>query len=517
MSLFRFLPLRRASRSARLAILAALLLGVFLRFFQLGRDNLWSDEVSVYQAAIQPTYSSMIDAIQVFAMAMPLDYFVCWIAIHFGSSEFVLRLASAVWGCLALIVYARLALRLIGLRASAVAVLLMALAPPLIHYSQELRFYSPLIFFHGLSVTLLFGALRRPSRERFALYVLVTAIGVYFHPYVLLSTLAGWLSLSPAPGRRLPETRTLAFMTVSTLLLGLIFLPGYLVFHSFVRVQEFSIFEWATIPKLLTGLGLLAAPYTPDTRLFGPFEFLILSGVVGGALAIGRRPSRYRELRALALGAVLQVVLILAADARDKYWFAPRQVVHLIPTVALVASLGLTRFGALLAPRIAIPNARTILTLVILLLISALASPRLGQYYLWPKSNGRSIAAGILARFDPGDRIIVSPRFHRRLYFHYMERLARPDQPIPEMGGDDFISGHQLTGAELLASLPPGAGELLLAVGYAEAARLRELPGFEFETVVAPDVEWGNQTTLLAVRKAEPAPGRDEGSPAPGG
>lgn len=514
MSPFRFLPLRRASRSARLVFLAALLLGVFLRFFQLGHDNLWSDEVSVYQAAIQPTFGQMIEAIQVFAMAMPLDYFLCRVAAGFGSSEFILRFSSALFGCLTLLVYAGLAIRVIGRRAAPVAVLLIAVAPTLIHFSQELRFYSALIFFYGLSVAILLRALDRPDARGFLLYVLVASVGVYFHPYVLLSTLVGWLSLSTPAGQRLPDRPRLVFMTASTLLLGLVFLPGYLMFKSFLRDQYSTVFTWNTLPQLAIGSGFLSFRYLPSARSFGPFELLMILGALGGLAAIAARPARDRELRAMLLAAVFQVILILGADEKEHYWFAYRQIVHLVPTVCLVVALGLGWSvtglltlipGKPLARRVR--GATGISLAILALAIPALAAPRLRQYYAYAKSNGRAVAAGLLQRFDPGDRVLVLPHHNRRLYIHYMDQLAVAGRTLPELEHGDFVSQHRLAPEELNAFIPPEPHELLLALTFSEAARVRGFPGFRFETVVAPDVDWGAQTALLAVRAgARPSP-----------
>jgi predicted membrane-bound mannosyltransferase len=93
-----------SEKQHRLVFSAILVLGTFLRLWQLGQDSLWNDEAGVALVSLSPSLSEMIEAIRSHAMAMPLDYFLTRLMVNLSLDEAVLRLPSAVFGILALIV-----------------------------------------------------------------------------------------------------------------------------------------------------------------------------------------------------------------------------------------------------------------------------------------------------------------------------------------------------------------------------------------------------------------------------
>ncbi len=507
---FRSDMMQKPIRPFAFLILALVALGVFLRFYQLGHDNLWSDEVSVYNTASEPTYLDFFRGIQSYAMAMPLDYVLCRFAILFGTSEFILRLSSAIWGCLTVLVYAWLAIRHISHRHAVIVTGLVALAPALIHYSQELRFYSALIFFYGLASALVLHANRNSTRQNWLVYIFIASIGIYFHPYVLLSTLVGWLDLKTPPGRKIPPIRALVPLFISTLALGLIFLPGYLLFKDFGRVQYFTVLKWSTLRDIVVGLGLLSPGYTPEARAFGGWEALLVVGLLRGIYVLWKRPDEFPAVRALLLAGLLQILLILGADEKEHYWFAPRQILHLLPTVLLVSGLGLTDATlAMVRKATAAPSSEPTprfapLALgVLVLLILTSGGMRVREYYAYPKNNGKAIAAAMLEAYRPGDRVLASPRFRHRVFEFYMNQLADSKTQVPQLYGKDFISGHALTVDEIRSFMPAPPSKLLLALDYKEAHRVMEFEAFHFEVIERPDVEWGLEKYLLSATPNE--------------
>ena len=73
-------------------------------------------------------------------MAMPLDYVTAWTMARISHTEGWLRLPEALWGFLTLLAGYKLCLELSGKKQLALfAMLMMALSPILIEYSQELR------------------------------------------------------------------------------------------------------------------------------------------------------------------------------------------------------------------------------------------------------------------------------------------------------------------------------------------------------------------------------------------
>jgi len=124
-----------------------ILIASALRLFQLGHDGLWVDEINVAQAAVQPTVKEAVNVFRNHVMPMPFDYIIAWLVARVSIEESALRLPAAIWGILAVAVSYLLYKRLSNREMALIGALLLAVSPMHLHYSQELRFYSALIFF----------------------------------------------------------------------------------------------------------------------------------------------------------------------------------------------------------------------------------------------------------------------------------------------------------------------------------------------------------------------------------
>jgi uncharacterized membrane protein len=104
------------------------LTGLLLRFFELARKPLWLDEASTNYLATQPDILSVVTAASNDHHA-PLHFITIWFVKMAGSSEFLLRLPSAVAGALTVIVIFFIARELYGERAGLIAAALLAVSP----------------------------------------------------------------------------------------------------------------------------------------------------------------------------------------------------------------------------------------------------------------------------------------------------------------------------------------------------------------------------------------------------
>ena len=283
-----------------------ILFGFCLRIYQLGNASLWTDEAGQALAATQTTIAEMVTIIKSHAMAMPLDYFVTRMFSNLGTTEFILRFPSALWGTLTLCLYFVFVKKYYGTKISLFAVWLLALCPQLIHYSQELRFYSALIFFYALSNLFLFRALSQPLISAWLAYSIVTAIGAYFHPYVLLNALNGFLYL--AVFRQTPQIyfKKIISLISSTLLSGVLFLPGYLYFGAQQKFN-YELLHWGgdLHAIIFAGVGWRAMDYCKTT--FGVWELLNVGGVSVGLLLVISQCKINRILLSMAIGAFIKL------------------------------------------------------------------------------------------------------------------------------------------------------------------------------------------------------------------
>ena len=175
-----------------LVLLAIMLLGAVLRFYGLGFQSLWNDELASWDISTRETISQLVGGVR--SDDHPPLYFLIlrfsqWII---GDSEWALRLPSALAGWLAIPAIYLLGKRLYSEREGIIAALFLAVFWAPIYYSQEARVYSILILLSILTTYFWWGAMldlryRRelPTREA-ALYIICAILCAYAHYFGLI-------------------------------------------------------------------------------------------------------------------------------------------------------------------------------------------------------------------------------------------------------------------------------------------------------------------------------------------
>jgi uncharacterized membrane protein len=308
---------------------------------------------------------------------MPLDYFVARMFSNLGTTEFILRFPSAIWGTLTLALYYIIIKRWYETKTALFYVWLLAISPQLIHYSQELRFYSALIFFYTLSNLCLFRAVSRSSTSAWFVYSFVTAIGAYFHPYVLLNALNGFLYLTFFRETPSINYKKIIALSVGTLLSGILFLPGYLIFGGRQKFH-YELFQWGEpLFMIFYGLGWRAMHYCEPT--FGMWELLNVGFVVAGLLSVIMKYQKNRLLLCMVIGAFMQIGLIILMDWMKGYWFLPRQLVYLIPTMIILIVVGYVSLLDYISRMFKTPAVKPWCALIIITLFTLCSIPRLAD------------------------------------------------------------------------------------------------------------------------------------------
>ena len=158
---------RSTQRTSALILALILLLGTFLRFYQIGSKTLWLDEAfSVWIAhhSLKESWSWLVRIDQHPPLYYSLLHF--WQG-WFGDSQGVVRAFSALCSTLAMPFFYAACRRWFTERTALIATLILALSPFHIRYAQETRMYALLSL--GVTVTLYFLApilLDRPARHR---------------------------------------------------------------------------------------------------------------------------------------------------------------------------------------------------------------------------------------------------------------------------------------------------------------------------------------------------------------
>ena len=386
-----------------------MLVGAFLRFYQLEYKSLWVDEIGQVVAA----QGGVLGAIQGAALhvaAPPLDYLVTWFALQVGNNEFILRFAPAGWSLLAIALAYALAKRLTrSARISLAAAYLMALAPLVVRYAQEVRFYSLSIL---LTLACVYGFVRaweQPTRARWA-WLAVGLVAAFYTHYYIVFVVAAMVSWAVMVGgtnpRQAHEERTGRMRILG--LGGVLAVSGacaapWLIYAGRGAESEFvpafpSLREILSDPVVgvnidrewrawLDGLGMVVLP---------------LCAVIG-VIWLWRTRRSAAILLLLILG--IGVGGVLGGDFLAGYFYTPRQLLFFVPYYLILSAAGIAGLNRWLwkGRRIAagVTMAAVLAGMTILLGVS------LDRYYDWVKDDWRS-AARLLEK-GHAQRIVTEP------------------------------------------------------------------------------------------------------------
>ena len=170
-----------------LCLAAALFVGTGLRIYRLDH-SLRVDEIEAWARSQEPLSMILSDEIhQPHASVMSH-----WSCLALGDSEFPFRLPYALYGILSLPLIYLLGRRLFDERVGALACFLLALSAFHIQYSQEARYYAPLVFYCLSALYCMICALDPASlggrRRRIAFwagFALSHLLGLSLHPFAL--------------------------------------------------------------------------------------------------------------------------------------------------------------------------------------------------------------------------------------------------------------------------------------------------------------------------------------------
>jgi len=179
-----------AGSAGRVAWCWPALLTLALGWYQVGRPELWRDELASWSFATRPL-SSLI-ATTPHTGATQLVYYVLlhvWI-MAFGDSVDAMRCLSVLAMAGAASAVTLVGRRLAGIRAGLISGLVFALVPSVSRFAQEVRFYALEVLVATVATLLLLRALDRPSARRWLAYAACLALLGYVD-LVALSVVAG--------------------------------------------------------------------------------------------------------------------------------------------------------------------------------------------------------------------------------------------------------------------------------------------------------------------------------------
>ena len=393
------------------------LLGAVLRLYSLSGQSLWVDELLTWRMirhGVPAGYlEQLFDSIQ-----GPLYMAVTWPLIRLQDSAFMLRLPAALAGIATVPLFGLAVTRMLGGKAGRLGVLLLALNPFHVWYSQEARGYAFLILFCVLMALAVGPLVARKAGYRSAfLFSLATAAAVWSNlggMFLWLGMGVGILLFDFPTSRRRWGTLGVAFGAGLVLVLPWLLkaagiwavdrvLPGGGGGEPLRGETTFTLFAWPyTIHTFFYGYSLgpsLRELHQPDRMAVIRNSLpILLAGAVPVGIGLAGGLFRMDRKRALLLVWTIVPVLVLTflALRNFKPW-NPRYVAMSLPWVLALTAYGLSR----LPRRVG---------LVSTVLLTCLTLWSLGGYYWdgrYAKADVRAAAAFLENENADGDPVIV--------------------------------------------------------------------------------------------------------------
>lgn len=477
-----------------------LLVAVVSRFYGLDRLSLWSDELWVVMASTAGSLADVLANVYSNDNHPPGYYLLSrWTQQLFGTSDFAIRLPSALAGVLLVYSVWHIGKQHLSVTAAVVAAALAAGSYPLVYYSQEAR---PNVFVALFALWALHGFYKRQPW----LFACAAAACMYFHYAGLVLVLC----FVPVYAVQLLYERNW-----QTLKQGLwLFVPALLLFSPWIPGTLYDLMHsppeyWQRTPNLQTLNQTFWFLFGPDDFRVWCYKLALLFVViVMGVTVIQRRVPAFPAL--LLAMSLLPVAVFFVKSLVSQSAYNHRHFLFVIPFVALLAGWIIDKALQRLPASGQQPVLLVLLVLVIL--YQALANQGRALYSANHfKQEYREVSA-LVAKdnaFHAETKTMVIANLH--FFDHYLKRFSSPrtisaiyETQAEFEGVRQLIAVEQVTQFYYLeAPLIPGANRMVteqdqtLAQHYRAVCRTRFLRAQAIKWAVATPqaVDWENLPT----------------------
>ena len=387
---------------------AIVLLGLVLRFFNLGKESLWLDEAASYFISNSTSIGN------VWTTAFndhhpPLHFIALWAVRLLGSSEFWLRFPSACAGIVTIVVIFFLAREIANEKAGLISALLLAVSPFHIYYSQEARMYAFAVLFVTVAYYAFFKACKGRRWYDWTLFGVACAAAFYSHFYTGFATISlviGYFiirfkefNFSKWQGKIGSINSTIPTDFKSFILGGAVaFILVIPIIGSFLNQSQYFLtrtFNW--------GLSFWSIPYATFSAFSFSNEivaifFIIL--MISGLFLI----SRLNAYTKIALSVFLFLPMIISMYMTSSIPFNVRYHLYLITLFLVIIGIGIERLAEFLNK-----NKGVYVALVLIILLSIM--PLSAYYSGYHKEDWRGFSANLQKITQPGDIIVPLPSY----------------------------------------------------------------------------------------------------------
>jgi len=400
------------------------LLTLALGFYQVGRPELWRDELASWSFGTRPLSSLLATARH--TGGTQLAYYLLlhlWI-MAFGDSADAMRSLSVLAMAAAAACVTLVGRALAGPRAGLFSGLVFALVPSVSRFAQEVRFYSLEVLIATLATLLLLRALDRPSARRWLAYAVCLALLGYVD-LVALSVVAGHAAGVALRWRQDRDNRQLWFAGAAAAALA-----TCLPLAVLGSAQAADQVKWIPRP----GLDLAAFSFFGRDLFYSTSVAAALIVLALLAWAVARQQAAF-----VTAVAVLPVAAVWLTSQGPYSYFFPRYLLLTVGAWAILAGIALSRLDLKIA----------VAGLAVIAVLGAgdqqvIRAPGAHNWTTYPVGVGGSYlgyaqaAQAVARQARPGDGIVYQSQKDEDRWLmigyglqYYLAQDLRPGTPFP--------------------------------------------------------------------------------------
>ncbi|MBS3139031.1 glycosyltransferase family 39 protein [Candidatus Woesearchaeota archaeon] len=234
-------------------LLVIVLLGTALRFYDIGAESLWTDEMLSVDHARQPSVGEVIEHVRAKEAAPPLHYvFLHYWVMAFGDSDVSVRVPSVIFSIASIILLYVIVKLFFSERTALIAAFLFTISMQQVLYAQEARLYSMFMFIALLATYGFIRAFVMSSPSHHVMYFIALTMVLYTNYLTIVLVVFYGLVLF----WKNKEKKKWSLYTSLALLLSVPLVP--FAFQQFVRANSGleEVLLGFGMPQFIASLGL---------------------------------------------------------------------------------------------------------------------------------------------------------------------------------------------------------------------------------------------------------------------
>jgi 4-amino-4-deoxy-L-arabinose transferase-like glycosyltransferase len=392
------------------ALIALTVIGIFLRFYNLGFNSLWLDEASTYTISVK----SFADIWQVTASGEfnpPLFYWVEHVMLMFGNIEVILRFIPALLGVLTIPLFYLIGKEFLDRNAGIIAAAACTVSPFLIYYSQEARAYMMMLFFVALATIFFLRAMKSGSLIHWVLFGVFSALAFWshFYAFVMIAALVLCALIEWAPRIR-TELTNLKMLVAGIIVFVVLSAPLIIV-----TLQLFVLRTSSAPTYGIQGLGIIFETFIQVAGMNEIAMFLLVALFIVGII----QAFRIGKNKGIFLVLITVLTFVISYILSFKMPMLPRYLIFL----SIVLFLGIAVSYRLVY---SLWNTRAVVYGFIIVFFVISAPVLTGYYSGYSKEDWRGFSATLQQKTMPGDIVISVPGYIAQpLDYYYSSAKAQ--------------------------------------------------------------------------------------------